>query len=260
MHPALNENSRSFPSCDRHDLRPPAPRREWAYFFDVDGTLAPLAPTPAQAFIPPATLLSLRALESNGGAVALVTGRSLVSLDALCGLYRFPAAGQHGLELRLPDGSVRCGADAEAAGIIKAITPEIERLTARHPHLIAEYKGLSIAVHYRADPALEPIVEATADAIVSAYEGQLCIQKGKMVREIRPVGANKGEAIMAFMLNPAFSGRTSVFAGDDLTDESGFATVNALGGVSIKVGQGETMARYLLQDTRDLQEWLARAI
>ncbi len=57
----------------------------------------------------------------------------------------------------------------------------------------------------------------------------------------KPRGVNKGEAITAFMQEAPLSGEP-VFVGDDLTDEAGFSVVNRLGGMSVKVGAGETQA------------------
>ena len=57
-----------------------------------------------------------------------------------------------------------------------------------------------------------------------------------MLLEVRPEGRDKGAAIDDFMAESPFAGRVPVFVGDDLTDEHGFATVERLGGWTIKVG------------------------
>jgi len=59
------------------------------------------------------------------------------------------------------------------------------------------------------------------------------------------------------MTEPPFMGRTALFAGDDLTDESAFDAVNALEGWSIKVGTGPSQARWRVQDAAALRAWLA---
>jgi len=61
------------------------------------------------------------------------------------------------------------------------------------------------------------------------------------------------------MKEEPFRGRVPVFVGDDATDEFGFATVNRLGGHSIKVGAGRTAARWRLPSVRAVRQWLSGA-
>jgi trehalose 6-phosphate phosphatase len=84
--------------------------------------------------------------------------------------------------------------------------------------------------------------------------------RGKQVLEIRPDHGDKGTAIAAFMDEPPFRGKTPVFVGDDVTDEDGFIKVNELGGVSVKVDQGETSARFRLADTSAVISWLEELV
>jgi trehalose 6-phosphate phosphatase len=79
-----------------------------------------------------------------------------------------------------------------------------------------------------------------------------------MLFEIKPRGFTKATAIKAFMKEPPFSGRLPVFLGDDLTDEDGFAMVEAYGGVSIAVGD-RVRGQYRLADVAAVRA-LLRAI
>ena len=81
---------------------------------------------------------------------------------------------------------------------------------------------------------------------------------GKKVIEARPKGTDKGAAIAALMQKPPFKGRTPVFIGDDVTDEDGFRTVNAMGGVTVKVGLGQSAARFRLPDVAAVYDLLQR--
>src|ERR1044071_6092942 len=68
------------------------------------------------------------------------------------------------------------------------------------------------------------------------------------VEALNPGGVYKGTAIAEFMSEAPFAGRLPVFLGDDVTDETGFVAVNRLGGHSVKIGEGESPARWRLAD------------
>jgi trehalose 6-phosphate phosphatase len=51
-----------------------------------------------------------------------------------------------------------------------------------------------------------------------------------------------------------------VFIGDDINDEHGFAEVNQLDGISIKVGKGASCARFRLPDVAAVRHWLGEAV
>lgn len=235
--------------------QPPSYGEDWAFFLDVDGTLLDLAEHPDDVEVRPEIVGTLHDLhELTGGAVALVSGRAIADLDRILLPEHLPAAGQHGLERR--DGSGRIERHRiEARGLERA-RAALAQYAARHPGILLEDKGLVLAVHYRNAPALEGEVCALAERLARDLGAGYKAQHGKMVVEIKPVGHDKGTAIREFLAEPPFRGRRPVFVGDDVTDEDGFRFVNAAGGISVKVGGGETAAAYRLADSRAVLAWL----
>jgi len=226
-----------------------------AFFFDLDGTLAPIAPTPESAAVPASTIALLQRLQrAAAGALAVVSGRALDTIDRMLQPLRLPAGGLHGAQWRGPDGRLwEASVDpVESARLLDALTA----VAARHPGVRLENKGLSFAVHYRHAPGLEDRIREEVRAAAEPFDQRYALQYGKMVAEVKPRGADKARAIERFMAVEPFSARTPVMAGDDLTDEPAFQAVNRLGGVSIKIGGGDTSASWRLADPAALALWL----
>ena len=114
----------------------------------------------------------------------------------------------------------------------------LTQLVAQHPGLLLEEKGAAIALHYRlADATIEHYLRQELAELVRAHRnGDLVVQTGACVFEIKQAGVTKASAIEAFLEEPPFAGRQPLFAGDDLTDLHGFEAVERHGGVSIAVG------------------------
>ena len=237
----------------------PLPRpslAELAIFLDLDGTLAPIAPTPDQAHVPATTLHVLDDLyRASAGSVAIVSGRDSPDIDRLLGPLLLPYAALHGARIKPPSGKIETmGVSQDSLRQVSAI---VETAMGQLPGTIVERKALSIALHFRQAPQFEDeIRQLAADALVN-HNGDFEIQEGKMVVEIKPRGASKAKAIERFMGMAPFQGRTPLFVGDDLTDESAFRIVNAMNGITIKIGTGATHASWRLADPPALVEWLS---
>src|SRR3978361_615438 len=73
-----------------------------AILLDIDGTLLELAPTPREVWVPPGLAKTLNRLhQRTGGALALVSGRSLNDIDLIFAPEQFPAVGGHGAQMRV---------------------------------------------------------------------------------------------------------------------------------------------------------------
>jgi trehalose 6-phosphate phosphatase len=228
----------------------------WALFLDVDGTLLEIAETPQSVRVPSTLKPLLVSLSFRlDGALALISGRTLNDLDHLFAPLRFCAAGMHGSERRDAAGRVfrpqldpRCLNDARK---------HLQQFTSQHEGLLLEDKGHGLAVHFRGAPHLSWEVRTAVSVACQQAGSRFTVQAGKCVFEIRPAACTKGTAIRAFTERPPFVDRLPIYIGDDLTDEDGFAVVNEIGGISIRVGDAQgSAAQHSLPGVRHVLRWL----
>lgn len=235
----------------------PAMPADAALFLDFDGCLVEIAARPDAVVIPPDLPGRLaRVHDRLGGAVALVSGRDIAALRGFLPDFPGAIAGSHGAELALPGQAIEQthGADLDVGALHRAADAAV----AGTPAILVERKPHGVALHYRADPGLRPVVEEAMAGLARAHPGMV-LQLAKMAVELRPAGRGKDGALDRLMALPPFAGRVPVYAGDDLTDEVAMAHAQAHGGWAIKIGAGETVARYRLPDPAALSRWLDRA-
>ncbi|WP_428421047.1 trehalose-phosphatase [Methylibium sp.] len=237
-------------------LRPPELDRRSALFLDFDGTLVPIAPRPDRIEVGAWLVPTLQRLQDAlDGALALVSGRPLSELDAWLAPLRLPAAGVHGVERRDAAGHTRVLAGALPAELVH----RVERLVARSPDLRLEHKPAALALHYRDAPHLGDMCARMMLAAARPH-ADWTVLIGKCVVEVKPRGATKADAVHEFLTHPAFAGRRPVFVGDDATDEDGFAAVQAVGGLGIKIGAGPSGAQCRLSGPEAVRVWLQAAL
>ena len=227
-----------------------------ALFLDFDGTLVDIAPQPEAVVVPDGLVSTLQQVQQYlGGAVAVVSGRPITQIDSFLAPLHLPAAGVHGMERRGTDGATLHAATHP----LQLIEHAAEALARVYPALRVERKRGAIALHYRQAPELEQLCVDTMQAAVEESPG-MTLLRGKMVAEAKPAGISKGSAIEAFLLEAPFHGRQPVFVGDDITDEIGFATVQRLGGLGVKVGAGPSVAWQRLDSPDAMRTELERAM
>lgn len=231
--------------------KPPRLTLRHALFLDLDGTLIDIAERPSAIVVPrdlPALLMRLQIF--LGGAVAIVSGRPLGDLLAYLAPADLDIIAEHGAVVK------RRGKPAPTP---EAIWPEswqnrLQSFLDDHPAAEIEYKTSSIALHFRREPDAANAASRLLNALVSEAPAGAEILPAKMAFELKLSPVNKGQAIIDLMKVEPYRRRIPVFAGDDVTDEPGFAAVQAMNGVALPVD------RAFGGEPRLVRAWLAREI
>lgn len=221
--------------------------------FDVDGVLAPIVEHADDARLSPGVRDGLGRLATRT-EVAILSGRSLADLERL---FDFPdgvhVIGSHGLEIRGDDDVVLDPDEAHTLEQLQVLGRKTVEAAGDGAWL--EQKPASVVVHTRsADPSLAgPAIEAVT-RLAGMVEGAQ-VKPGHQVLELLARSASKGEALLDLARR---IGRSPiVFLGDDVTDEDAFALMSH-DDISVRVGGGDTAARYRITGPEAVVELLAR--
>lgn len=225
-----------------------------ALFFDLDGTLAEIEDDADAVTLDEAAATALvRLADRLGGAVALVSGRDIRDLASRTpdAIWR---AGGHGLETCAPGDPVPQMPPPPP----DAVLAPLRRVAEENPGVRLELKGPVAALHFRAAPEAEAAcLEAARTAAAAAPDHVQ--QAGKMVVEVKPAGAHKGETLRRLMQGAPFAGRRPIMFGDDTTDEDAILAAQELGGLGVKVGEGPSAAKIRTDEPAQVRAWLAAA-
>jgi trehalose 6-phosphate phosphatase len=216
-----------------------ASRRPLLLASDYDGVLSRLVGDPSAAVPEPGVAEALARLAAvDGVTVAMVSGRGVRDLQSTSGFTGdLRWVGSHGAEL---DGPLTGELADRRDALVRRLDPAVGRV----PGARLEVKPASVAVHVREVPdrlaavALLEDVDALADP-------SLTKKPGKEVLELAVTDADKGTALRRLRAETGAAG--ALYLGDDVTDEDGFRALDA-DDVTVKVGKGDTSARYRVAD------------
>jgi trehalose 6-phosphate phosphatase len=230
-----------------------------ALFLDVDGTLLDIAVTPDRVVMPDGLAATIARLERLlGGALAIVSGRTLADLDRLFFPLRTRAAGVHGAEMRFAPNAAAVETQG-AAPLPGSLWREFAAATLAFPGALAENKRYSFTAHYRAAPkAAAPLRAALLSLLERRATGDLELTDALCAYELKPGGVNKGEAVRRFLERPPFVGRRPMFVGDDSSDEFGFRSVADRRGFAFAVGAARPEVDHVFADPAMVRLWLER--
>ncbi len=218
---------------------------------DFDGTISPIVAVPSAARpVPGALEVIARLARAPGTEVVLLSGRARQDLASVSGAREWATLiGSHGQEV---------GADLtlspDEASLVGAVQTRVAETLGDIPGVRVEHKPAGLAIHVRgcsdadAERALG-LVRGLADELAGTFA-----LEGKLVIELSTRPLDKGSALGALIVTDP--SRRVLFAGDDITDESAMAVLRPHD-VSIRVGPGQSMARYRVPDPQSMLEALA---
>lgn len=221
---------------------------------DFDGTIAPIVPDPAAAEADRESIVALKALAAMPQThVALISGRSLSDLAKRAGeVDDAHFVGSHGSEF---EAGFAAPLPPQALALRERVAERLREFARMGAGFLVEEKPASLAFHYRNAEA--SVAQAALQAVLSgpATWPGVRARHGKMVVEMSVVETDKGMALNR--LRQRVGASAVFFVGDDVTDEDAFATLVGPD-IGVKVGPGESAARYRVADTVQVARVLAR--
>ena len=234
----------------------------FSLFLDFDGTLVPIAADPSIPRLDGATRVLLERIAARRCCmISIISGRAIDDLYHRVGVEQLIYAGNHGLEIR--GRGINFVEPAAAARVerLRILSRDLAQILAPVPGALVEYKGLTASVHYRqVRPADVGCVEQAVRAAVAKERDGFGVNSGKMVLEIVPTtNWHKGTAAQWIIERLNLDERSTIFLGDDTTDEKAFSTLQQA--ITVRVGwAGSTVAGYHFPDfqtVREFLEWMA---
>ncbi|MFZ2356705.1 MAG: trehalose-phosphatase [Candidatus Omnitrophota bacterium] len=232
---------------------------------DYDGTLTPIAESPAIATLSKENKDLLKRLSKNTNcSLAIISGRSLEDIKSTIGLRGVIYAGNHGLEIEGPKIKFESQVSLRLKSVIHNIAEELPKRLAGIKGVLIEDKGLTLSIHYRlVDKEDLPAFEKIISEVTSLYtvRDKIKVNSGKKVYEIKPpVQWDKGKVVLWLMARQQFiSGAKKVlpvYIGDDITDEDAFNALKRKG-LTVFVGEpGNSKADYYLKNTEEVTKFL----
>lgn len=236
-------------------------------FLDFDGTLAPIASTPARVQFPSRTKKILRQLHSLPNIkLVIISGRDLDDIKKIVGIPGIVYVGNHGCQISGVGIDWQHDFPVVRQRKMRKLNKELSITMKEIRGVLIENKNMSIAVHYRNVKNKDmPKFQKTLTKILRPYIVPLFIKVsvGKKVVEFGLATPwNKGKAVNRIIhrikISERIDSHVSVYIGDDVTDETAFKTLKHKG-ITIHVGTGtQSAASYYLRNPAEVATFLGK--
>lgn len=218
-----------------------------ALFLDIDGTLVGATHAHREAGLTTTQIALLTHLHRiTGGAVAVLTGRTIEAVDRLVAPLTLAVAGLQGSDRRYADGRRTMPVlTAEGRRLFEVV---VEETRAAFPSVEVEWKPGGLALVYSEG---DPFVRDLYARVAARIDGAFAVMPGRVAIDIVPKGVDKGHALVAMLASEPFKGRIPVHVGDDVPDEPAFAAARRVGGFGVSVQRSAVDVPYTLHGHDD---------
>lgn len=220
---------------------------------DYDGTLVDYKTAPQEATPSKKLLASLLKLNGSPNTkLVIISGRSYQDIDGFVGHLPIDIVAEHGAMIRENEVWKELVPDNEAWK--QSVFPMLNRATENCAGAFIEEKRFSLAWHYRnAEPenGFSASRKLIAELSAKIQALNLKITDGNKVVEVKKKDIDKGKGTLYLLEKDHYDFILSI--GDDKTDEDMFEVLaNNSNAYTIKVGGGDTLAKYRLENVQNV--------
>jgi trehalose 6-phosphate phosphatase len=232
-------------------------------FLDYDGTLVPIAPTPAEAIPDPPLLGLLGELCARPAfRTVILSGRPLADLQRMLPVPGLIIAGLYGTEMQMRDGAIllKPPPDGRTESMAR-LRDTWAQLAGGLEGFLIEDKGEAVALHARWAEAMQAkhiLDTARKQALEIIHAQDLRILDGDRYVEVAPASADKGRAVDWLLTHYPIERDLPLGFGDDNKDEAAFAAIQQAGGYGVGVGHRYELPNVdvRLESPEQVRDWL----